>query len=125
MEAIGGRSNPVFQPEEIRFSEIPIAPLEEGIFPALAALWLEIQNSASSSNLDEITQKIAATNFFKQSLMKEGKNINTIGPAAEKLLGAQNLQAYIARTLDLYVLPEIEILQPRIIFAYKTFTSFL
>lgn len=111
-----GCTDRLLRPDEVGFRSIAIAPWLEGIIAALVGLALRELGLGVFTDLNEVTQRVAVTNFFKHSLQtKKGTDLN---PLSEKL-PAKVAARFKAETARLYVKPEVRILRPRLIIAFK------
>jgi hypothetical protein len=80
---------------------------------------------ASLQDLNEVCCHIAATNFFKHSLSFGGMDLNSLNPKPKSRLDRESVQEYLQKTLELYVLPEIQILKPSMLITYKSLVPIL
>lgn len=92
---------------EVSFSSIAIQPYMDGILAGVAGMALLAMGRGTCATLDDATQYIAVTNFFKHSLRTPvGNDLNP------SQLPKELQTRYRAATLRHYVLEEISILKP-------------
>jgi len=98
---------------QVKFHNIHIQPMSDGILPALAGLAELVSTGISEKNLDSVTARLCVTNFFKFSLVRGKADFN---PAR---LPNLELARYVDATLGAFVRPELEMLRPGVILAFK------
>lgn len=99
---------------EVRFSSIAIQPYMDGILAGVAGMALLAIRRERLETLDQVTQHVAVTNFFKHSLRNlEGNDLNP------SQLTATIQDRYRSVTLKRYVLEELSILKPLVVIAFS------
>ena len=103
--------------------DIPIRPVEAGVLPAVAGLFLYAEREIQLPSLGEATDHAAFTNFYKYSLWRAGNSVendrkyNDLNP--DKLPSQRLLADFTTLNLQEYVTREIVALAPRIVICLK------
>ena len=113
---VGNRTvSRVLESAEVVCENVAMQPFEDGVLPALAGLWMAAAGEDPPRDLDAVAALISATNFYKHSLRTpSGADLNPEEPSFRN-----RLSAYRDLTLHTFAGPEVEILRPGAILAFR------
>ncbi len=98
------------------YGEVYIQPWKDGILPALVAMWHLARESHQTDDLGEVHQRAAVSNFYKQSLRQGPGQRRDKNPRA---LSKAEQRSFVEQTLEHYVRPEIERLEPEVVIMFR------
>lgn len=103
---------------EVSFEKIAIQPFEDGIFAGIAGIALAAKGMGVYRDLNDVTRRIAVTNFFKHSLHTESG-----GDLRPWDLPRAAAQEYARVVSEQYIRRELEILKPAVVVAFNNETA--
>ncbi len=104
----------LLSPNEVSFRNIAIQHYEDGILAGIAGSALAALEAGFFENLDDVTQRVAVTNFFKHSMQtSDGNDLHPLR------LPTQIRQKYFEIVRKTYMRKELDILKPDIVIAFN------